>query len=319
MDNGNIDDFLWNFGMSEEYQSRSQDNWQEIIRPSTVSVILGNKGTGKSALAYYLAETLGAHYNLLPVVVNLPFSKRSLLPDSFAIRNLDEVKTLENSIATIDEGTTMIPAGQKKLEELVKGFVALSRQRNQIILFVFHASSDVGSRILRGVDVVLLKEPSRRQIQFGAKDNWFRELLVEAKDKFKALEQMGADKRKYTFVDSEDPDFRGILQNDLSSFWGEELSKAWAAVDLEDVTQKQAKSPVATESGEETTKEYYDTKIGHLFPEGITDEILDILMDYDGAYNLEQLKEMCRASGVSLGGDKKILAAKLLAYQRRQK
>lgn len=73
MDNGNIDNFLWNFGMSEEYQSKSQDKWQEIIRPSTVSVILGNKGTGKSALAYYLAETLGAHYNLLPVVVTSHF------------------------------------------------------------------------------------------------------------------------------------------------------------------------------------------------------------------------------------------------------
>ena len=152
--------------------------WLDIIKPSTVSVILGRKGMGKSALAYYLTELTSIEYGLLPVVVNLPEEKRHLLPNNFVIKLLDDVNHLEDSVVIIDEGTTMLPAGQRKLEELVKGFVALSRQRNQIVLFIFHSSSDVGSRILRGMDVILVKEPSRRQIQFGSKDNWFGELLT---------------------------------------------------------------------------------------------------------------------------------------------
>jgi len=205
--------------------------WLDIIKPSTVSVILGRKGMGKSALAYYLTELTSIEYGLLPVVVNLPEEKRHLLPNNFVIKLLDDVKHLEDSVVIIDEGTTMLPAGQRKLEELVKGFVALSRQRNQIVLFIFHSSSDVGSRILRGMDVILVKEPSRRQIQFGSKDNWFGELLTEAKDNFKTIEKTGGDKRGYTFIDSEEPDFRSLMPNNLPSFWSNELSKAWANVD----------------------------------------------------------------------------------------
>jgi len=165
------------------------------------------------------------------VVINLPGERQSLLPESFVIRGLDDVPGLSNAAIIIDEGTTMLPAGQRKLEEMVKGYVALSRQRNQVILFIFHASADVGSRILRGVDAILLKEPSQRQIQHGAKDNWWRQLLTEAKERFEALADIGANPREFTLVDSEEPEFRGMLYNPLPAFWSDDLSRAWAGVD----------------------------------------------------------------------------------------
>lgn len=204
--------------------------WCELVTPSTVNIILGRKGAGKSALGYFLLENIGRHYNLCPFVVNLPNTKEMLLPSSFAVTNLEQVKTIMNSIILIDEGTTMLPAGRAKLEEMIKGFQALSRQRNQVIIFIFHASSDVGSRILRGVDAVLLKEPSKRQIQHGSKDNWWHDLLLESKEKFKTLADIGEDKRKYTYVDCDEPEFRALLPNSLCSFWSEELSCAYAGV-----------------------------------------------------------------------------------------
>jgi len=236
MEGDSVDRFLRNSGMSDKEEQTQTSKWLDIIRPATVSVILGKKGAGKSGLAYYLAEEASEEYRLLPVVVNLPESKRRLLPDNFVIKPLSEVRRLENSVIIIDEGTTMLPAGQRKLEEMIKGFVALSRQRNQLVLFIFHSSSDAGSRILRGIDVVLVKEPSRRQIQFGSKDSWFGALLAEAKDKFNTIKQMGGDRRGYTFVDSEEPDFRGLMPNGLPSFWSEELSKAWANVDTSELS-----------------------------------------------------------------------------------
>lgn len=220
-------------GIDSEPQEPEKSQWYQIIRPTTVNIILGKKGTGKSALGYFLLENAGKHYDLLPVVVNLPPGKQTLLPESFGIRGLEGVKRVEDSIVLIDEGTTMLPAGQARLEEMVKGFQALSRQRNQIIILIFHASSDVGSRILRGVDAVLLKEPSKRQIQHGSKDSWWHDLLLEAKGKFKTVADMGEDTRKYTYVDSEEPEFRGLLVNPLCSFWSEELSCAWAGTDIE--------------------------------------------------------------------------------------
>ena len=224
-----IDDFLKSLGMGKDHEE-PRDRWSEMVKPSSVSIILGRKGFGKSALAYWLCDTRAKQHDLLRVVINLPRERQNLLPDNFVIRRLEDVPRLSDAVVIIDEGTTMLPAGSN-LEQMVKGYVALSRQRNQAILFIFHSSSDVGSRILRGVDNILLKEPSQRQIQHGSKDSWWRQLLVEAKEKFEALVDLGSNPREFSFVDSEEPEFRGMLRNPLPSFWSEELSKAWAGVD----------------------------------------------------------------------------------------
>jgi hypothetical protein len=224
-----VNEFLKKMGMKEEKEEKTV-KWHEIVKPESVAIILGRKGFGKSALAYWLCDDNAKRHNLLPVVINLPRERQPLLPDSFVIRRLDDIPRLSDAAIIIDEGTTMLPAGEKKLEELVKAYVALSRQRNQLILFIFHSSSDVGSRILRGVDAILLKEPSQRQIQHGSKDNWWRELLVEAKERFEALQDMSKNPKEFTYIDSEEPEFRGMLQNPLPDFWSEDLSKAWAGV-----------------------------------------------------------------------------------------
>jgi hypothetical protein len=223
-----ITDFLKQRGMKEDEdeQKVKQPSWLEIISPPKVIIILGYIGKGKSGLAYYIAETLAKVYDFTGVVVNLPDNRANLLPANFKIKTLEEIEECENSVIIIDEGTTKLPAGSK-MEDLIKGYQSLSRQRNQVIIFIFHSSRDAGSKILRGVGPILIKEPSRRQIQFGSKDNWMKELLETAKEKFITIKEMGSDVREYVFVDSEEPDFQGIMKNDLPSFWSEELSKAW--------------------------------------------------------------------------------------------
>ena len=294
-------EFLKKLGMKGDQQ---KDMWLDLIRPTTVSLILGSKGSGKSALAYHLLEKSASAFGLLPIVVNLPREKQALLPDDFIIRTLDELKHTQDAVALVDEGTTMIPAGAQKLEEMVKSFVALSRQRNQIIIFIFHSSSDVGSRILRGVDAILVKEPSLRQIQFGAKDAFCRSLLTEAKDKFKALQDMGEDTRKYTYVDCEKPAFRGMLKNDLPGFWTDDLSKAWA-----DVFESGSLITIDSLTGRQLTTEE------RLQQYKVPPELWKKVIDMDKEHSLEQLREMCRAKGLPTSGDKKKLASSLLLLE----
>lgn len=280
--------------IEETDTDKNFERWCELVRPSTVNIILGRKGAGKSALGYFLLEKISEHYNLQPIVVNLPETKRNLLPDSFSIRSLDGVKTAENSIVLIDEGTTMLPAGQTKLEEMIKGFEALSRQRNQIIIFIFHASSDVGSRILRGVDTVLLKEPSKRQIQHGSKDNWWHDLLLEAKDKFNTIRDMGEDKRAYTYVDCEEPEFQGLLPNSLPSFWGEDLSCAFAGV-----LERQGDRLVVSDQ----------LTISSLLQKPF------LTPDQDPYYyTIAELRELCRKEGIPASGDKHTLVKRLFGF-----
>jgi len=241
-----IEDFL-NDAMGNNRQDERQNEnkgqehkWGDIIKPPLVACILGKVGSGKSALAYTLAEKTASKYGLLPVVVNLPSDKKKYLPENWVTASLEEAKDIENSILVIDEGTTLMPSGSKKLADMVKGFLALRRQKNQLVILIFHASSDVDARILRGVDTILLKKPSKRQLAYGAKDNWMSQILNEARRKFDSLAEIGEDERKYTYVDSEEPEFQGLLQSGLCSFWTEELSKAFAGNVPE---QEQGKSP----------------------------------------------------------------------------
>ncbi len=287
-----------------------------VIFPST-NIILGNVGTGKSGLAYYLLDTLSKTYDLLPVVVNFPESKKNLLPENYAIRDSESLKKTGDCIALIDEGTTTAPAGNKELEERMKSYNSLSRQRHMIILYIYHSSSDVGSRILRGIyGAILLKEPSQRQIQYGSKDRWMRDLLTTAKQKFKALQELGEDTRAWTFVDTEKPEFQGMVKNELVPFWSDELSEAWAGVDVE--TQE----PFATKRGAAgqptmidlfkardddflTIDEYFDRM-------GVPQAKRDLVCKLDGEYTGEELKRICNEQGLPISGDKKRLVWRLM-------
>ncbi len=64
---------------------------------------------------------------------------------------------------------------------------------------------------------------------------------------------------------------------------------------------------------EPTTEERLEAEVGELFPGGITEKILAECIEMDGKYSLEELRNMCREAGLSPSGDKKTLAAKLIA------
>jgi hypothetical protein len=162
------------------------------------------------------------------MVVNFPSEKRTLLPPDYLLADLEDALSTESVVALIDEGTTQLPAGNQ-LENFIKGCSSLSRQREQIIIFIFHATRDIGSRILRGIDTVMIKKPSRRQIQQGSKDKWLMTMLETAKGQ---IEAKGGDPCIWTYVDAEDPDFSGLMSNPLPSFWSQELSTAWKGVGM---------------------------------------------------------------------------------------
>ena len=61
---------------------------------------------------------------------------------------------------------------------------------------------------------------------------------------------------------------------------------------------------------EETTEERLARRVGDLFPKGIPYEKIK---DYDRRFSQKELIEQCRKAGLSVSGDKKELAAKLIA------
>ena len=66
---------------------------------------------------------------------------------------------------------------------------------------------------------------------------------------------------------------------------------------------------------EETVEERLARRVGHLFPGGITPELVSRVIEADGSHSLKELRSMCKEHGLSLSGDKKELAAKLIANE----
>ncbi len=64
---------------------------------------------------------------------------------------------------------------------------------------------------------------------------------------------------------------------------------------------------------EPTAQEYLEAKVGELFPEGITEPILADVIEFARNYTLKELRKMCKEAGLSPSGEKKELAAKLMA------
>jgi len=315
MERDNISEFLKKMGYNQPNKQPDSDDWATVIQPNSAYLILGRRGSGKTALGHYLTERFSKEYSLLPAIVGLPSSKKTLLPLDYVCPP-SPADTPDDSIAVLDEGALATPArrSMSKINQLVISMLSLVRQRNQIIFFLYHFPRMVDVGILSYLDGVLIKEPSIWDVAYGQKGELLPKLTIKAAELFESMDE---DRRKRaTFVSAPQAKFEGILENPLPSYWSDEISKAWAGYQGQQLTV--TKQPSLLEP-EETTQEYYHRKIGYLFPEGITDEILDILVSYNGNYNLEELQRMCKEVELSSSGDKKILAARLLAYERGQK
>ena len=64
-----------------------------------------------------------------------------------------------------------------------------------------------------------------------------------------------------------------------------------------------------------TTEERLSAEAGYLFPGGVLGDILAMCIEYDAKYSLKELRKMCIDAGFSPSGHKKLLAAKLIAWE----
>ena len=62
-----------------------------------------------------------------------------------------------------------------------------------------------------------------------------------------------------------------------------------------------------------TTADRLSFNVGDLFENGISEELMTKLVELDMNHSLKELKAMCVKAGLSAGGDKKELAAKLVS------
>lgn len=245
MDNSNVDKFLRNLGMKNQpADNKQQDLWDRIIQPNSSYLIVGDVGTGKSALAYYFLETCSQKYDLLPVVVGFPRQKQELLPPNFIVKDSPADCTgLEDSIVFIDEADLQLPIEDIKAREYVVNFLSLPRQRHQIFLLAFHFPRLVLGRYLPFFGAFLLKRPPYL-IEFASKskNDALSQMMQKAEERFAELvppdwqpteeELQPLEVIRHTYVVAPRIRWQGMVGNPLCSFWTKELSEVWSGVGI---------------------------------------------------------------------------------------
>ena len=139
--------------------------WREEIVSPAVVLILGKRGSGKSALAYRLLEMF--RHRLAPHVVGAPGQARRFLPEWVGIvETLDDLP--HNSIALIDERYLAYHSRESMVKEstAMPQLLNLSRQRNQTLIFVTQESRQIDKNIASSASVLIFKAMGMLQLEF---------------------------------------------------------------------------------------------------------------------------------------------------------
>ena len=228
-------EFLKKMGMRDDQDQPIASQWDNVIQPNSSYLIVGDVGTGKSALAYSLLETYSQKYDLLPAVVGLPRDKQALLPSNFIIlEDSSECTKQQNTITFIDEADLQLPMEDSKAREYVVNFLSLPRHRHQIFLLAFHFPRLVLGRYLPFFSAFLLKRPPYL-IEFASKgkNDAMSQMMQRAEERFSELPSK-EDVVKNTYVVAPRIRWQGMLSNPLCSFWADELSEVWAGTTVEE-------------------------------------------------------------------------------------
>lgn len=197
--------------------------WRSVVVPPALVMIVGKRGSGKSALGYRLLELFRSR--LTPYVVGVPSGARKLLPEWIGI-----IPSLEDlppkSISLVDEAYIAYHSRHSMASEskAMSQALNLSRQRDQTLIFVSQEARQVDRNVASSASVIVFKELGMLQLEFERPE--LRRLVGEAKEAFGVK---GNSTKQWSYVYSPDADFAGLLENELPSFWKPGLSRLFAS------------------------------------------------------------------------------------------
>jgi hypothetical protein len=184
---------------------------------SMIGVILGARGTGKTAFGIKFLENL--HSKTKRKCYAMGFDGESL---PSWINNVGAVDELgNNSFVLIDEGGILFNSrnSMSNANKFLSELILVARHKNLSILFISQNSSNLEINILRQADFLILKPSSLLQKNFERKI--IQKIYTEAEPHFEKFK----DNRGVTHVYA--GNFLGYVSNPLPSFWSTGLSKGF--------------------------------------------------------------------------------------------
>jgi hypothetical protein len=195
--------------------------WLNILNHPLVILIIGSRGSGKSALGYKILEYMRWQGKLY--VLGLTEKSRKILPEWIgSTPSMEDIPG--GSIVLVDEAylTFHSRSSSSQRAREISNIINLSRQREQTLIFISQEARQIDKNIASSANVVIIKNPGVLQLEFERSQ--FRKILVEAQRMFNAITR---DKNKWAYVFAPESNFAGMMENSLPTFWTSSLSKAY--------------------------------------------------------------------------------------------
>ena len=191
-----------------------------LQKKGKIGLIIGARGTGKSALGMRIAENIVAQSG--KDIYALGFNKEKLPK---YIRVIDDLEDVENnSFLLVDESGINFSSrsSMSSANKLLSSLLFISRHKNISILFITQNSANIEVNTLRQADYLLFKKSSLLQLDFERRK--IKEIYEEVKKGFEKFDKdIGL---TYIYSDI----YRGFISNSLPDFWSEGLSKSFSDV-----------------------------------------------------------------------------------------
>ena len=195
------------------------ENWEDKISKadSQIGIILGARGSGKTAFGIKLLENLYSKHKRKSYAIGF---KEDEMPSWItAIENIEQLGN--DSFVLIDEGGILFSSRESmsNANKFLSKLILIARHKNLSIIFISQNSSNIEVNVLRQADFLVLKPSSLLQRNFERKI--IQKIYGEAEEHFQKFK----DKPGLTHIYSDE--FKGFVVNPLPSFWKTSISKSF--------------------------------------------------------------------------------------------
>ena len=250
--------------------------WLDSLAYGGVTLILGKRGSGKTALAARIAEFISATCGMSIYWVGLPEAARNLLPQWVKLVNSPE-QCPPGSVILADEAGLRYAslAFNTKENQLLRSLLMVARHRHSSLIFASQSSRDLEYSVLRQADSIIFKQPGLYQPDSERPD--LRAMAKKAADVFQKIPKEKRMASALVFSDL----FSGVIITTLPSFWSDELSHIYRYVDLGQIKSQGKRAKELEQVVREETK--------MLVADSLDSEILKLRQDGHGIEKISKL------------------------------
>jgi len=191
---------------------------------STIGLVLGARGSGKSALGMRVLENV-AFKKTRPVYA-MGFEQSALPAWIVCTQELADIPN--GAFVLVDEGGIAFSSRQamSNANKLLSSLILIARHKDLSVLFISQNSANLEINAIRQADYLLLRKPSLLQMDFERKK--IGEIYGGIAAGFDNLPEKG---QYATYVYSDE--FKGFAANQLPSFWSQKASKPYSSFKAE--------------------------------------------------------------------------------------